>query len=222
MLRPSKLKLIIGPRSKRLPCIRSAAQQRQAPRAPAQRYHRGVEPPAITRYRRPFLAPLWVIPAALVLLAALGWLIYRGATTTVVFLVQPLERADGAVDATVAAGGGEHDRLLLRMFGGGEGAGKLAAVYAESGPQTQRTGALLGEQLHLRPRVFASADAGAAAAGAVREYAGETVLMIAGADASGQILQRLASGIAAAPDPACVYVISVPRIGRAHLAKFRY
>src|SRR5690242_13578264 len=54
---------------------------------PPQRYHWPMEPPGITRHRRPFLVPLYGSVLLAVVLFALGWALYSNATTTLVFLV---------------------------------------------------------------------------------------------------------------------------------------
>ena len=43
-----------------------------------------MDPPAITRHRRPFLAPLWLTLLAIVVVGAGAVTVYRSATTTVV------------------------------------------------------------------------------------------------------------------------------------------
>jgi hypothetical protein len=71
--------------------------------------------------------------------------------------------------------------------------------------------------------VFRAADARATAARALHEHPGGTVLVIASGTALAEMVQEL-TGIAtdtAADDADFVYVVSVPSIGRAHLARFR-
>jgi broad specificity phosphatase PhoE len=72
--------------------------------------------------------------------------------------------------------------------------------------------------------VFRAAEARTTAARALHEHAGGTVLIIASGAALTQMVQELAGTAPAstAPDDAdLVYVVSVPRIGRAHVTRFR-
>src|SRR5256885_3055175 len=57
-----------------------------------------MDPPAITRHRRPFLAPLWLTLLAIVVIGAVAVTFYRSATTTVVLLVRPVEKQPGSID----------------------------------------------------------------------------------------------------------------------------
>jgi len=72
--------------------------------------------------------------------------------------------------------------------------------------------------------VFRASEARATAARALHEHGGGTVLIVASGAALPQMVQELA-GVAlastAADDADLVYLVSVPRIGRAHLARFR-
>ena len=57
-----------------------------------------MDPPGITRHRRPFLAPLWLGLLATLTIAGVGLTLYRSATTTVVLLVRPVEKQPGSID----------------------------------------------------------------------------------------------------------------------------
>src|SRR6202051_2421143 len=70
-------------------------------------YHGAMEPPAITRRRRPFLAPIW-LPALLgVIVAVLAVIGYRSVTTTPVVLVRHAEKALSTIDDPPLAPEGE-------------------------------------------------------------------------------------------------------------------
>jgi broad specificity phosphatase PhoE len=185
-----------------------------------------MEPPGITRHRRPFLAPLYLSLLAAALFFALGWAFYSTATTTVVFLVRPVEKSPGTIDDPPISPEGEaRAERLAHMFGQEiRGAGRLDGIYESDDRRAQQTAAPLIERVHRAPVVFAAAQARTTAARALREHSGGTVLIIATGTARSQMVEELA-GVqlpAAAPDDAdVVYVVSVPRIGRAHVARFR-
>ena len=156
-----------------------------------------MEPPGITRHRRPFLAPLYLGLLAAAVLFALGWAFYSTATTTVVFLVSPVAKAPGAIDDP--------------------------PVSPEGEARAEQTAAPLIERMHRSPVVFRAAEARATVKRAVREHGGGTILIIASGAALREMVQELAGTPldADAADDAGVYVVSVPRIGRAHIARFR-
>lgn len=189
------------------------------------RYHCAMEPPGITRHRRPFLAPLYLSVLVAAVLVALGWVFYSHANTTVLFLVRPVEKAPGSIDDPPVSPEGEaRAERLAHMFGDDmPGAARLDGIYESDDRRAQQTAAPLIERLHRAPVVFRIAQARATAARALREHRGGTVLVIVSGTGFAEMVQEL-SGIATPPtadDADSVYVVSVPSIGRAHLARFR-
>jgi broad specificity phosphatase PhoE len=111
------------------------------------------------------------------------------------------------------------------MFGDDEGgAMRLDGIYASDDRRAQQTAAPLIERLRHSPVVFAAPEARATAARALHEHAGGTVLVIASGPAFSQMVQELAGvpATAVADDPDVIYVVSIPSVGRAHLAGFRF
>jgi broad specificity phosphatase PhoE len=184
-----------------------------------------MEPPGITRHRRPFLAPLWVGLAAALVIGGIAWVFYRAGTTTVIFLVRPLEKDPGTIDdPPVSPEGEERAQRLAHMFGA-SGPGGIDAIYESDDRRAQQTAAPLVERLRRAPVVFSAAEARGTAARALREHNGGTVLMIASGTALPAIIDELAGAEAArlAPDdPDLMYVVSIPTFGRTHLVRFRY
>ncbi|MBV8145194.1 MAG: histidine phosphatase family protein [Gammaproteobacteria bacterium] len=183
-----------------------------------------MEPPGITRHRRPFLAPLYLSIVVAVLALAAGWLFYSHATTTVVFLVRPADAPGAIDDPPVSAEGEARAERLARMFGAEKpGAGRIDALYESDDRRAQQTAAPLLERLHRAPTVFPAVEARSAAARALREHPGGTVLVVASGTALPLMVQEL-TGLtvtAASDDADFVYIASIPRIGRAHLARLR-
>jgi 2,3-bisphosphoglycerate-dependent phosphoglycerate mutase len=181
-----------------------------------------MQAPGITRYRRPFLAPLWVSLCGLVLLAALAWAVYRSGPTTVIFLIRPVEAAPGTIDDPPLAPEGEaRASRLAQMFGV---SGGVDAIYETRDRRSAQTAAPLAERLHRAPVVFASDDAATVAARALREHSGGTMLVVGTGAALAQMVRQLtgAAPPAAVPDESdLLYVVSVPRFGRAHLVRLR-
>jgi len=184
-----------------------------------------MEAPAVTRRRRPFLAPLWLTLLALVVTAGIAWSVYRAAGTTVVLLVPTAAKEPGTIaDPPLSAEGEEQAQRLARLLGDAAGVGGLDAIYVSDEQRARQTAAPLAERLQRVPTVFPSADAAASAARALREHPGGTVLVIGAAGTLPQMLQEL-TGAKAAPPPAAsdvVYVVSVPTFGRAQVVRLKF
>jgi phosphohistidine phosphatase SixA len=188
-------------------------------------HHCRMEPPGITRHRRPFLAPLWLSLLAALAIGSAFLAAHRGATTTVVFLVLPVEKDPGTInDPPVSPEGEERALRLAHMFGATDGVGRIDAIYESDDRRALQTGAPLVERLHRAPVVFSAADARATAERTLREHSGGTVLIIASSPALGQLVHEfMGTDLAAGQDgPDVICVVSVPSFGRAHLARFSF
>ena len=184
-----------------------------------------MEPPGITRHRRPFLAPLWLSLLAALAIGSAFLSVRRSATTTVVFLVRPAEKEPGSIsDPPVSPEGEERALRLAHMFGATDGGGRIDAIYESDDRRALQTGAPLVERLHRAPVVFSAPDARATAERVLHEHAGGTVLMIASGAALEQLVHELAAADPAAGQagPDVIWVVSIPSFGRAHLARFSF
>jgi broad specificity phosphatase PhoE len=184
-----------------------------------------MHPPAITRHRRPFLAPLWLTLLAAVVIGGVAVTFYRSATTTVVLLVRPVEKQPGSIDdPPLSPEGEQRAQHLAQMFGDANASGRLDAIYVSDDRRAQQTAAPLAERLHRTPLVFSAGDARAAAARVLREHPGGTALVIGSGEALPQMIREL-HGVdlpAAAPGESDIlYMVSVPSFGRAHLVRIR-
>jgi phosphohistidine phosphatase SixA len=184
-----------------------------------------MEAPAITRYPRPFFAPLWMsLLAGAIVLAALGFAAYRSAGTTLVVLARTPEKAPATIaDPPLSPEGEERAQRLARLFGEGGAATALDAIYVSEDRRAQQTAAPLGQRLHLTATTFAAAEVGATAARLLHDHTGQAVLVIAGGASFSQMLRELGGAQlpAVQDDPDVVYVISLPRVGRARLLRLR-
>jgi len=207
--------------------LAGAQQQyrRTRPAAHPGGYDCSMEPPGITRHRRPFLAPLWVGLLGAVVIGAIGWAYYRSATATVVFLARPVEKDPGAIDDPPVSPEGEaRAQRLAQMFGGSGGGGRVDAIYVSDDRRAQQTAAPLAERLHRAPVVFGARDTPAAAARMLREHPGGTVVVIAGGRTLPQMIHELSGATppaAGQDEPDLIYIVSIPSFGRAHLARIR-
>jgi phosphohistidine phosphatase SixA len=181
-------------------------------------------PPAITRHRRPFLAPVWVVLLAAVTAAGVAFALYRGATTTMVVLAISAEKQPGTIeDPPISEEGEQRAQRLAQMFGAAGTPGRLDAVYVSNARRAQQTAAPLVERLHLSPVLFNPQDAQAVAAGLLRLHAGQNVLVVGSAADVGVFVRELVGVTLATDEDADVlYVVSAPSFGRARLLRLKY
>src|SRR2546421_719274 len=97
-----------------------------------------MDPPAITRHRRPFLAPLWLTLLAIVVVGAGAVTFYRSATTTVVLLVRPVEKQPGSIDDPPLSPEGEQRAQRLAQMFGDAAPGESDILYVVSVPSFGR------------------------------------------------------------------------------------
>jgi len=205
---------------------RRPPRQNQQISSAVSHYHGAMEPPAITRRRRPFLAPIW-LPALLgVIVLVLAVLAYRSVTTTTVVLVRHAEKALSTIeDPPLAAEGEQRSERLAQLFGERAGAGRLEAIYVSNTRRTQQTAAPLAARLHLVPVIFASTDAAGNASRILSEHRGGTVLIIGHSNTLPELIREL-SGKEIEPiadsDFGEIYVLSVPRFGGASILRMKY
>lgn len=185
-----------------------------------------MNPPGITRHRRPFLAPLWLTLLAALIVAGIAYSAWRGATSSIVVLASTGEKDPGTIDdPPISAEGEQRAQRLAQLFAGGGGPGRLDALYVSSERRAQQTAAPLAERLHLTVSVFAVQEAAATAAGLLRNRDGAAVLVVAGGAAVQQLLRQLAgtaAGADSASEPDLLYIVSVPSVGRPHVLRLKY
>jgi broad specificity phosphatase PhoE len=183
-----------------------------------------MDPPTLTRYRRPFfLAPLWLTFLGALLVLAVAFSLYRSAGTTVVLLVRAAEKDAATIaDPPISPEGEERAQRLAHLLG--EDGSGIDAIYVSDERRSQQTAAPLAERLHRAPVVFASADAGAAADRLLHEQRGGTVLVIAGSAGFLALLRTLGDREVTTPaqeEAGVMYLLSIPTFGRTHLVRLK-
>lgn len=189
-------------------------------------YHGVMEPPAITRHRRPFLAPIWLPALAGAVVLALAIFILHDVSTTTVVIVRHAEKALGTIeDPPLSPEGEQRSERLALMFGDATGAGRLDAIYVTNTRRTQQTAAPLATRLRLVPVVMSASDVGGMAAHVLRDHRGGTVLIVGHSNTMPQLIREL-SGKEIEPiadaDYSNIYVLSVPHFGNASLVRLKY
>jgi 2,3-bisphosphoglycerate-dependent phosphoglycerate mutase len=182
---------------------------------------------------RPFLIPLWLtaiaaITAAAVFAVALfaAWDWATANSTTVIVIRHAEKEAVSASDPALSAAGEARAALLARMFGDTKGAGRLDAIYVSATLRSRSTAAPLAARLKLAPIEAPTDDPKGLARRVLRENSGGRVLVIGHVNTVPGIVAALA-GRSDIPsideqDFATMYVVSVPRIGRANLVRLSY
>lgn len=183
-----------------------------------------MEPPVITRRRRPFLFPVWLTLLAGVVVIGIAIAIFRSATTTVVVLVEPAEKVVGTIDdPPLSTDGEQRAQQLAQMFGASRGT--LSALYVSQSRGAQQTAAPLADRLGLHPIPVPANDPDSALNRMLREHDGGTVMLI-GTNANVlQLLREIAGrDIVVAKDDeyGTVFVIAVPTFGDANVLRIKY
>lgn len=185
-----------------------------------------MEPPAITRHRRPFLAPIWFPALAGALVLALAIFILNEVSTTTIVIVRHAEKALGTIeDPPLSPEGERRSERLALMFGEAADVGHLDAVYVTNTRRAQQTAAPLAMRLHLVPVVMPISDVGGMAAHVLRDHRGGAVLIIGHSNTMPELIREL-GGKEIEPiadsDYTNIYVLSVPHFGNASLVRLKY
>lgn len=186
-----------------------------------------MEPPAVTRNRRPFLAPVWLTLLAVFFAFVVAFVIYRSATTTVVVLVSPIDKdAAGTIDDPPLSPDGElRAQRLSEMLGETTGVGRIDALYVSATRRAQQEIAPLADRLNKKPEVIPAGDIGAIAGHLTHGHDSQTVLYVGNSSTVTQLVHEL-SGLEVAAstqrDHDSMYVVSLPRYGQTSVLRLSY
>ncbi len=188
-----------------------------------------MEAPAVTRYRRPFLAPLWLtMLAGVVVLSALGLILdfFHSASTTIVVLVQPAEKEASTIeDPPLSPDGEQRAQMLAQLLGETSGVGRLDAIYVSDGRRAQQIIAPLADRLGMRPLVIQGGDIGAMASRLTRGHDGGTVLFVGNGSNVPSIAHELSGievGLSNDREHDTLYVVAIPTFGHADVLRLKY
>ena len=190
-------------------------------------YHcRPMQPPVVTRHRRPFLAPFWVMWLIFLLLVAAAFVAYRSATTTTVVVVRHAEKEVATIDdPPLSEPGVRRAERLAQMFGNVKGAGGIEAIYVTDTKRSQQTAAALASRLGLKPTVLPGSDVEGAVKRALRDHRGGRTLVVGHSNTVPEIVRRLSGqSVPEIPDEEYdnVYVVTVPSFGRSSVLRLKY
>jgi phosphohistidine phosphatase SixA len=186
------------------------------------------ESPSLTRRRRTFLAPLWLLAMAALVIIAVAFAYWRSTTTTTIVLLRHAEKQVGAIaDAPLTPQGELRATRLAQMFGDASSYGRVQKIYVTDTRRTQQTAAALAQRLNLKPEVVdARSSSGELARRALRENRGGRALIVGHSNTVPEIVKALADSDEVPPiaddEFDTLYVVTVPSIGRASVLRIKY
>lgn len=181
-------------------------------------------PPAITRRRRPFLTPVWLILAAALVALGVGLFLHQSANNTIVVIVPPASEELGTIDdPPLSAVGEQQAQQLAQQFAAASGADGLKAIYVAASRQAKQTAAPLAQLLGEQPVTLTSGDADGIAGQIMAEHAGDNVLVVCPEALIGDLIQVLSGQqVNSAEGQRAAWVISVPRYEPASVLRIGY
>jgi len=179
--------------------------------------------------RRPFLTPIWMSVFGLLLIFGFlsfeAWMWYVADSTTII-VVRHAEKQAGGADPPLAPAGEARAALLARMFGDAAAPGHINAIYVTDTTRNRMTAAPLAASLGLAPTVISTTDIGGLARRILREHEGGRVLVVGHADTIPALVASLAGTKnlppIAAEEYGTMYIVTVPRVGRADFLRLNY
>jgi broad specificity phosphatase PhoE len=183
--------------------------------------------------RRPFYSPVWL--AALGALAAIGglavlaaaiWLWSTSDATTVIVIRHAEQELNGAADPPLSAAGQARAEALAQLFGERGGAGTLDAILTSTTLRSRATAAPLAKRLGITPIALPRDDADEIVRRALHGLEAERILVVAHVDTIPKIVAELgdrdAPEVGGDSDYGTIYIVTVPRLGRASVLRLHY
>ncbi|MGH8201526.1 MAG: histidine phosphatase family protein [Steroidobacteraceae bacterium] len=181
-------------------------------------------PPAITRRRRPFLTPVWLLLLAALVLLGVGLFLHQAESNTIVVIVPPANEELGTIDdPPLSATGEQQAQQLAQQFAAANGPDGLDAIYVSPGRRAKQTVAPLAQQLGKQPLTLTSSDANGIAGQIMSEHAGHNVLVVCPEEVIADLVQVLSGQQVKPPEgQRAVWVVTVPTYGPASVLRIGY
>jgi len=207
----------------------SSARKARGTHAAFHWYHGGMPRNSAQLQHKPFLMPIWLsVLAALVVMSFLGIEIWVWATadSTTIIVVRNAEKESGSADPPLSAAGQARAELLARMFGDVHAPGHIDAIYASPAVRSQMTAAPVALRLGLTPVVAPPHDARNLARRVLHEHSGARILVVGLGDTVPEIVGSLCGAKGLPPmgeaEYGTMYIVTVPRVGRADFLRLTY
>jgi 2,3-bisphosphoglycerate-dependent phosphoglycerate mutase len=187
--------------------------------------------PSLTRRRRTFLAPLWLMwLLAMGVFAALlaSFIYWRSTTTTTIVVVRHAEKELGAIsDAPLSPEGEQRADRLAQMLGDAEPFGRIQRIYVTNTRRTQQTALRLSQRLGINSEVLdAKTEPGDLAERVLDENRGGRALIVGHSNTVPDIVKALTGENDVPPmgedEFGTLYVVTVPSIGPASILRMKY
>jgi phosphohistidine phosphatase SixA len=184
--------------------------------------------PSLTRRRRTFLAPLWLLALGGLLMLLGAVLYWKSATTTTIVLIRHAEKQLGAIDDAPLTPQGElRAARVAVMFGDANAFGRVQRIYVTDTRRSQQTAAGLAQRLNLKPVVVdAKSSSQELARGVLHENHGGLALIVGHSNTVPRLVAALseANDVPAIDDQEfdTMYVVTVPTIGKASVLRMKY
>jgi hypothetical protein len=197
--------------------------RRSIPRATSESFP-AMGPPAITRRRRPFLTPVWLILLGVLALLGVGLFLHQSASNTIVVIVPPASKELGTIDdPPLSAAGEQQAQQLAQQFAAANGPDGLKAIYVGGSRSAMQTAAPLAQSLGKQPVALASSDADGIAGQIMGEHAGDNVLVVCPEAVIADLIQELSGQQIKPPDgDRAAWVVTVPSYGPASVLRIGY
>ncbi|MBW4053584.1 MAG: hypothetical protein HIU85_19405 [Proteobacteria bacterium] len=181
-------------------------------------------PPAITRRRRPFLAPVWLILVAVLAVLGVGLGLHASDSNTIVVIVPPASEELGTIDnPPLSAVGAQQAQQLAQQFAASSGPDGLAVIYVSASRRSKQTAAPLAQLLGKQLVTLTDSDAGGIAGQIMGEHAGDNVLVVCPDSVISSLIQELSGQQITAPQgQRAIWVVTVPRYGPANVLRMGY
>jgi len=181
-------------------------------------------PPAITRRRRPFLTPVWLILLAVLAVIGVGLGLHESASNTIVVIVPPASGELGTIDdPPLSAAGEQQAQQLAQQFAAANGPDGLAAIYVDGSRRARQTAAPLAQSLGKQPVTLTSGDANGIAGQILSEHGGDNVLVVCPDAVVADLIQVLSGQQIKPPEGLrAIWVVTVPSYGPASVLRIAY
>lgn len=181
-------------------------------------------PPAITRRRRPFLTPVWLILLAALALLGVGLFLHQSESNTIIVIVPPASEELGTIDdPPLSATGEQQAQQLAQQFAAANGPDGLKAIYVSPSRRAKQTVAPLAQFLGKQPVTLTSSDAEEIAGQIMGEHAGDNVLVVCPEELIADLVQVLSGQQITPPEgQRAAWVVTVPTYGPASVLRIGY
>jgi phosphohistidine phosphatase SixA len=159
-------------------------------------------------------------------LGFMAWVWGTADSTTIVVVRHAEKELNAGTDPPLTSAGEARAALLARMFGDAREVGHVDAIYVSPALRNRMTAAPLAARLGVVPIVGPLGDARGLARRVLHEHAGGRILVIGHSDSVPEIVEALSGAKNLPPigdqEYDTMYIVSVPRIGRANLLRVSY